>query len=88
MSLMRDAVNCLVISIVLFITPSPCFIVKIRDSSEDPAGKEIFLNKANQAFDRLSECSHNRSYPHTFFIRTFGCNAYWMELIRFKCADK
>lgn len=59
MSFMRDAVNCLVKSIVLFITPSPCFIIKIRDSSEDPAGKEVFLNKANQAFYGLNEYSFN-----------------------------
>ena len=70
MSLMRDAVNCLMISIVLFITPSPCFIIKVRDSSEDPAGKEVFFNKADQAFDILNEYSFNPYYTHTFFIRT------------------
>ena len=55
----------------------------------DLSGTEkIFLNKSYGILDALSECSHKASYPHTFFIRTFGCNAYWMELIRFKCADK
>ena len=82
MSLMRDAVNCLMISIVLFITPSPCFIIKVRDSSEDPAGKEVFFNKADQAFYGLSEHSDNPYYPQFFIIRTFPEIAVVMRVIR------
>ena len=46
---------------------APCII----DAGDLPGTEEIFLDKSYGIFDRLSEHSDNRSYPHTFFIRTF-----------------
>ena len=75
-------------ALVLPVQPARQGTPHVIDTGNLPGTEEIFLHESYAVLDRLSECSHNRSYPHTFFIRTFGCNAYWMELIRFKCADK
>ena len=62
--------------LVLAFQPSGQRTPDIIDRLRVPGTEEVFLYKANRVLDRLCEHSDNRSYPQTFFIRTFGCNAY------------
>ena len=51
MLLCRNAVHGTVINVVLVVTPPDCFVVEVGQFCKDAANHEIFLNKANQAFN-------------------------------------
>ena len=76
MLLYRNTVHSAVVNIVLVVTPPDRLVVKVGQLCKNTARHEILFYKANQALYSLCEHSDKMFYPQTFFIRTFGCNAY------------